>query len=1057
MGRKQRRRKGTNKDAAAAAQDEEPSVGDDAGEAAGGGDGPTAAAGGGGRPASTAEGEPATAEDAPPAVAQSTPPSPPALITLGVGGNTTEEKAAGVQKVPTKFNSLQQYLSVHSNLLLDEIRRNIKSSLLEVATAQCYHALSVSFAGSSSTYYIDVDLSRLDGCQHVVADGDLFFLSSEPSSDHLSGCFGIATDVGCDNRFHRSFKVFVSENQKESDLESIKYVSFLTNIMEEMNISKALVSIASGDVGIINSILRHNEKCNRTYKCAESCAHGFGDCTYLEKYNEEQQSAMTSIISKVRCRHNNSVELVWGPPGTGKTRIAIGLIKSLLNLKSRMLVCVPRERDIPRFLNYFKKIHPSFKLQQILVLNDLRYNDICDTLSETILANKASKLYVAMFVWKGWVKEMAGLLRLDIYCRKKCMHHDEYSTCSKCEPIEFSFISFREKIENLHVELRKCSVCLINSPMLLSDLCVENINNLLGALSEFESLMQKDAISDSSVKRVFGLIVALDPDLEDCCTTKSLNQLRRECLGLTEIVLSSIELPDLDGWSDLEDFCIKQSHIIISTPVDKAAQITESDLLIPLSIPPRHIVLLGDHLHLLPTGRTKGSKEAGFSRSLFQRLLHLSFERHMLIKQYMMDPSIIRFPNELFYKDKVVDGQSVELCDYNNQPINLQFAAYTFFDIAHMEDFSCKGKKPVEAAAILFLLQKLSKGLTNAKGRVNVGIVCLCTNQVNTIINQLGTEYQNNNRINLEVNSIENMNEDWYDVIILSSHFDDKSELPMDNRINVALTKSRYCLWIIGQANILLQTPGTWQKLVQNAVQRKRAVKLDSKILAMNIETLSEITDRDGPVSAHSTTPKKNMVKNLHGQEDHITLNTFCHVFETKRVLQSQYEHQQSTEIGLEEKSKKGKRRLETVLDMLKVQGVIGSNEVNCEDSIFKISAYNRVNVDVPENIISLLENGNVMIGCFRLSYNYFYLNPGQIYCYDQSKPYIHPKSNIPASHAVVVIGHGKRLMGHDKGANKTIIRRHVAIQNSEGKRFGFDGTGRVYRRSLRQLYQLKL
>ncbi len=85
-------------------------------------------------------------------------------------------------------------------------------------------------------------------------------------------------------------------------------------------------------------------------------------------------------------------------------------------------------------------------------------------------------------------------------------------------------------------------------------------------------------------------------------------------------------------------------------------------------------------------------------------------------------------------------------------------------------------------------------GLTNAAGRLNVGIVCFCSNQVNAIITQLGRKYQNHDRVNLEVNSLENMHEDWYDVIILSSLFDDKSELPTDNRINVALTKSRYAL-----------------------------------------------------------------------------------------------------------------------------------------------------------------------------------------------------------------------------------------------------------------------
>uniref|UniRef100_A0A0E0J507 DNA2/NAM7 helicase-like C-terminal domain-containing protein n=1 Tax=Oryza nivara TaxID=4536 RepID=A0A0E0J507_ORYNI len=979
-----------------------------------------------------------------------------------------------VQKVPTKFKGLQHYLDVHSNLLMEEVRITIKSSLLKVETTQCFRDFVVSFAGPPSIYYIDIDLYGIDNCQHVVKDGDLFFLSSQPLRGQLSGCFGIATDVGCDNQFQRSFKMLVSENQKNTDLESIRYICFLTNIMDNLNISKAMVTMSSGRCGIINSIIRRNEKCKKTCACAELCAFGIEDSSYLDKYNEEQQCAMTCIMSKVGCHHSHSVDLVWGPPGTGKTRLAAGLAICMLNLRLRILVCVPLKREIHIFLKSLQENYPSFNIGKALVLNNLLDKDMCNIISETTLANRASELYVALFVWKAWVKEMAALLGLDMYCRKKCVHHDEDLTCNKCEPIEFSLMSFKKKFGNTAVELRKCSTCLIKSlsATSLSDLDVKNVNNLLIALSQFENLMQKSEISDYSVKRAFGITIAVDYDFEDCCTAKSLDQIRRTCLALTETVLSSIELPQLEGWSDLEDFCIRHSHIIISTPgcfarlqslkmdqvdvliVDKAAQIKENDLLVPLSIPPRHVVLLGDHQHLQPIVKTEGCKEAGCTRSLFQRLLHLSFTRHKLIKQYMMHPLIRQFPSEHFYKDKIVDGQSVE-------SINLQFPAYTFFDVVDMEDFSCMGKKSMEAAVVLFLLQKLCEGLTNATGRLNVGIVCFCSNQVNAIITQLGRKYQNHDRVNLEVNSLENMHEDWYDVIILSSLFDDKSELPTDNRINVALTKSRHCLWIIGQADILLQIPGTWKSLIHHSMQQNCVVVLDSKSLTMDMEPLSETTDQDGLVSTQSTTPNKDL-------EDHITLNTFWHVFETKKVLQdfqwnlsvdnlkSQYEHHESTEFGSEEKNKRGKHRLESALDILKVHGVIGSNEVNSEEALFRISAHNRVDAAEPENLRSI-EDGNVMVGCFRLSYNYFYLKPGEVYWYDKSKPYVHSRSNLPAAHAVMVIGHGKRMMDRGGGTSNNVVRRHVVIQNSEGKRFGFDGTGRVLRRSLTHLYQMKI
>lgn len=75
---------------------------------------------------------------------------------------------------------------------------------------------------------------------------------------------------------------------------------------------------------------------------------------------------MTCIMSKVGCHHNHSVDLVWGPPGTGKTRLAAGLAICMLNLRLRILVCVPKKRDIHIFLQSLQKVDPSFDFRGIV-------------------------------------------------------------------------------------------------------------------------------------------------------------------------------------------------------------------------------------------------------------------------------------------------------------------------------------------------------------------------------------------------------------------------------------------------------------------------------------------------------------------------------------------------------------------------------------------------------------------------------------------------------------------------------------------------------------------
>nr|ABA94993.1 hypothetical protein LOC_Os11g42900 [Oryza sativa Japonica Group] len=913
-----------------------------------------------------------------------------------------------VQKVPTKFKGLQHYLDVHSNLLMEEVRITIKSSLLKVETTQCFRDFVVSFAGPPSIYYIDIDLYGIDNCQHVVKDGDLFFLSTQPLRGQLSGCFGIATDVGCDNQFQRSFKMLVSENQKNTDLESIRYICFLTNIMDNLNISKAMVTMSSGRCGIINSIIRRNEKCKKTCACAELCAFGIEDSSYLEKYNEEQQCAMTCIMSKS-----------------------------------------------------LQKVDPSFDFRGIVVLNRLSNSESiknCNKLHEMNLENRAQALYCCIFLWRSFVKELGFVLGLKPYCKEKC-DHDGCTICSKSKLAVFSFSSFKEKVCALAVDVEKCSRILIDSlsDILLSNYNIEILNKLLSGLSHLEDRIKNSDITQSGVEKEFGLASGIDFSWEEVgCNVAELNEIRMTCLGLIEVVMNSIELPQLDDRKDLEEFCIRHSRIIICTPVcssqlrelkldtidillvDDAAQIKEIDMLIPLSFSPRHIVMFGDHLHLQPMVKSEVCKEAGYASSLFQRLMHSSSENKRLTKQYMMDPSISQFVSENFYEGRLKDDSTVKSDDYNKLLKEFPVPAYGFFDISGVDELTGKGKGFVESSVIMFLLQFLCKGRTNAIGKINVGIICLYNNRMDALRNLLGIKYENHDRINIEVNSLGNLHEKWYDVVILSSVSDEKAELLEGSKMNVAFSRSRYCLWIIGEGKNLIASEDLWKKLIGYAKNLHCVATLNSNVLS---KVMSQLNDRDKDIPTASALPKKDFTWSL-------SLND----------LKTRYENTVAEEFASEECKKRGTHRVETALKILKDDGVIGRDKVDPEgltvvrslafadlqfqqghmvkrwskllqDRLFKLASYEKVGINEPQK-------------------------PGEIYSYDKRVPYIHAKSNLPVSHAVMVIGDGRHREPMASAAND---REHVMIQNSEGKRFGIDGLGRVDKLSFRGLYQIIL
>jgi superfamily I DNA and/or RNA helicase len=69
------------------------------------------------------------------------------------------------------------------------------------------------------------------------------------------------------------------------------------------------------------------------YEAARAC---FG-------LNSSQAHAVNSCISACRCPHRSFTQLIWGPPGTGKTKTVSVILHGLLILmpRARILVCAP--------------------------------------------------------------------------------------------------------------------------------------------------------------------------------------------------------------------------------------------------------------------------------------------------------------------------------------------------------------------------------------------------------------------------------------------------------------------------------------------------------------------------------------------------------------------------------------------------------------------------------------------------------------------------------------------------------------------------------------------
>ncbi|KAK1648046.1 hypothetical protein QYE76_065851 [Lolium multiflorum] len=887
-----------------------------------------------------------------------------------------------VLPIPPKFRSAQDYFDIQSQLLIEEVRETLKSSVLDIKKTQVLHITAAQEIGGS-ILFLDIDLNKArssdDECLHIANDFDMFVLSCESpiglNFTEETCCLGMAIDVGEDTYYQKSFTVLVSKGKIQP--EKIKFVTFLTNLRVKIKISAAL-SLDDKQADSIETVLNLQKSINK--RCG-SC----GKVDSLSKDTEEDLHAKQSIISRVICTHQRNTEIVWTPPGTGHNSMICHIAKEIVNRGERVFICLPTAEGIWEFL---KTLDEPSNFGDVLVLNknsDLQKNN---SFGKTSLEKRSHELYCCLKVWKSWMKETQRLLDLDVYC-------DASACCPRpveCTLVHFSLKSFLEKFDNIAGLLKDCLETVKKLSIIwLPDCDASNANKMLDILHQLSHQLHSDGLTDETIKEAFGPLGVPHDSIE-----KNLNATKIDCLQLIDTLVTSLKLPQLESREEIEKFCIIHSCFIVSTPecasqlhevqmkpfqvliVGHAGLISESEILIPLNLPLLHVVLLGDHLRQQPSVKSKG---------------HVG------------------------------------------------------------------SKNTAQSAAIMALLESLYADM-NADVGIKIGVICLSTNDANIVRSQLTSKHKLHDKIILEVKSIDSLKLDWFDVVILSTLAQDYTKIQpvKETSLTVALTCSRHLCWIVGISSALLSFDGIWRKLIADA--RGRKVGQEITWVGRPHKTkyiLSHVRDQKDDCDSCTVQTSLGTVESIkkHQHASLVPPQDFNWKLSAKD-LKDQYEKKVGKKLSDEEDSKKkGTQRLTTNLDILQEHGVKGSNGVESEDRIFKISSYSLLKpMDVKKNMARLMR-GDIMPCHFRLSRNYFYLQPGEVYQYDEKCPYIHKKSGLPVSHAVMMVGGGILPLPH--AVDDPQARFHTIFQNSEGETFGIGGRGKVLTCSLKGLYHVRI
>ncbi|WVZ74165.1 hypothetical protein U9M48_022380 [Paspalum notatum var. saurae] len=843
-----------------------------------------------------------------------------------------------VQKIPTTFTSLEDYMKSFLLPLVEETRADLCSALEGIKHAPAAEVRRMEQLGGKEDDIVSVAVEKADPDSaqrdqvYTPKDADLLVLtdrkprhSSDLGRSYLLG--SVLKAQGGDGSVVRLSRSRGAEGQLPL------FAVFLINMTTYNRILNALDARAAEcrNASIIEKTLNlkfgrdHNEP---SYLVDEEIA-GLEDF----ELNDSQLHAVRDCVAAVQ-QPTCSVRLIWGPPGTGKTKTISALLWSMMIKNHRTVTCAPTNTAVvevaSRVLALIEESDGGddggskcFLSDVVLFGNEDRMGVVDGNLSKIFMDSRIRRLRQCLTPGTGWAQSLSSMLLLlehplvqyeryaeDIKdeVRQLVSEEDkirgEIALCSRkqvdrvremqkevleiqkrARKIEKGKMSFKEYFQSKYKQLVKDLCSCVETfgndlPRSATSegnfLCMAGLPpslNAFGALVQSEPEEQLQALfKDSEDDTICSLFRNLVTKVQ-AVVSFELREARSSCLQKLRRLSVYFELPDMFESRTIEEFLLQSAKSVLCTAssssrlhyqqkaqpfdvlvVDEAAQLKECESLIPLQLPGvRHAVLIGDEYQLPALVKSKVCDDAGFGRSLFERLTILGQPKHLLNMQYRMHPWISKFPVNSFYGGQIADGPNVLNRNYERRHLTgAMYGSYSFINIDGGNESTGKHDRslinPVEAAAVVRIVQRLFKESVDTRRAIRVGVVSPYKGQVRAIQEKLTGAYAMHDGFSVKVRSVDGFQGAEEDVIIFStvrSNTAGKIGFLADiNRTNVALTRAKHCLWILGNAKTLASGKTIWRQIVDDAKERRCFYEAkDDKDLSSAIKAAIELDE----------------------------------------------------------------------------------------------------------------------------------------------------------------------------------------------------------------------
>lgn len=370
---------------------------------------------------------------------------------------------------------------------------------------------------------------------------------------------------------------------------------------------------------------------------------------------------MASIL-RMQCEHKSSVKLIWGPPGTGKTRTLSFMLFTLLKMNVRTLVCAPTNVSITDLASrVIKLMRESFEVEpeksfrtcplgDILIFGNKDRLKCGSDIEEIFLDYRVDRLVECFASLTGWKHRISSMICFledcvsehQIYVeneliKAKQSQEDELqkskesreNEVQKSEPV--ALLEFaRDRLSHIAVPLRSCLLKFFThlARSFVGDQIFQYMAQLVSLLDSLETLFFQVKLTSEELENIFSHQGTVDSS-QSSVHASPLLYTKTQCLSILKSLqcsLAKLDFPSVMDKTSIMEFCFKNASLIFCTAsssfklhsvdmepvkllvIDEAAQLKECESIIPLQLLGlRHAVLVGDEWQLPATVISKVS------------------------------------------------------------------------------------------------------------------------------------------------------------------------------------------------------------------------------------------------------------------------------------------------------------------------------------------------------------------------------------------------------------------------------------------------------------------